>query len=61
MQEVKAYFPRKRKLYGYKVEVAVRPVGIGSDFRKHYPRSVSDILILYDRIKNRKHRLEKRK
>ena len=60
MQEGKVYFSGKHKLYGYKVEVAVRPNGIASDFSKHYPGSVSDVSILYDRIKSHQCRLEKR-
>ena len=60
MQEGKVYFSGKHRLYGYKVEVAVRPSGIASDFSRHCPGSSSDVSILYDRIKNHKCRLEKR-
>ena len=60
MQEGKVYFSGKHKLYGYKVEVAVRPNGTASGFSKHYPGSFSDVPILYNRIKIHKCRLKKR-
>ena len=55
----KLYFSGKHKLYGFKVEAAVRPNGIASAFSKHYPGSISDISIMYDRIQSHKYRLEK--
>ena len=60
MQEEKVYFSGKHKLYGFKVEVAVRPNGIVSASSNRYPGSISDISIMYDRIHSHKCRLEKR-
>lgn len=59
MQEGKKYFSGKHKLYGYKVEVAVRPNGYASAFSAHYPGSVSDISIFQRRIDEHKFRTEK--
>ena len=59
MQEGKLYFSKKHNLYGYKVEVTVRPNGIASSYSKHYPGSTSDINILYDRKEETKKRLSK--
>eukprot|EP00171_Calliarthron_tuberculosum_P021823 IDg21823t1 len=59
MQEGKVYFSGKHKLYGYKVEVAVRSNGLASAYSKHYAGSVSDITILTKRIEEHRLRLEK--
>lgn len=59
MQEGKKYFSGKHKLYGYKVEVAVRPNGLASAFSAHYAGSVSDISIMTRRVQEHKFRLEK--
>ena len=59
MQEGKRYFSGKHRIYGYKVEVAVRANGLASAYSKHYPGSVSDIGILTDRLDEHKWRLEK--
>ena len=48
MQEGKTYFSGKRKLYGFKFEVAVRANGISCAFSKHFPGSVSDISIMQE-------------
>ncbi len=42
----KVYYSGKHKLYGYKVEVAVRANGIASALSRHYSGSVSDINIM---------------
>ena len=60
MQEGKVYFSGKHKLYGYKVEVAVRPNGLASVFSRHYPGSVSDINILSRRTAKHQERLLKK-
>ena len=59
MQEGKKYFSGKHKLYGYKMEVAVRPNGLASAFSPHYPGSVSDTSILTQRISEHRFRTEK--
>lgn len=59
MQEGKKYFSGKHKLYGYKVEVAVRPNGFAAAFSPHYPGSVSDISIMSRRIEEHRFRTEK--
>lgn len=59
MQEGKRYFSGKHKLYGYKMEVCVRPNGLASAFSQHYPGSVSDITIMSQRIEEHKFRTEK--
>eukprot|EP00171_Calliarthron_tuberculosum_P022852 IDg22852t1 len=59
MAEGKKYFSGKHKLYGYKVEVSVRPNGLAAAYSKHYPGSVSDITILTKRMEEHKWRLEK--
>ena len=59
MQEGKVYFSGKHKLYGFKVEVAVRPNGMASAFSRHYPGSVSDLSILLDGIDGHLKRTEK--
>ena len=60
MQEGKVYFSGKHKLYGFKVEVAVRPNGFASAFSKHYPGSTSDLNIMHDRLEIHRRRLQKR-
>lgn len=45
MTEGKKYFSGKHKLYGYKVELSVLPIGICIGCTKHYPGSVSDLEI----------------
>ena len=60
MQEGKVYYSEKHKLYGYKVEVSIRPNEISSAFTEHYPGSVSDIEIMHKRLHLHKCRLEKR-
>ena len=47
LQEGKKYFSGKHKLYGYKVEVCVLPIGIAVHCTSHYPGSVEDIDIFY--------------
>ena len=42
-QEAKVFFSGKHKLYGYKCEVSVLPLGIACFATAHYPGSVSDI------------------
>ena len=59
MQEGKVYFSGKHKLYGYKMEVAVRPNGLASWCSKHYPGSVSDIGILTEGIQDHLRRVRK--
>jgi len=60
MQEGKNYFSGKHKLYGYKVEVAVRPNGFATAFSTHYPGSTSDITIMHERLTQHAERLRKR-
>ncbi len=60
IQERKLYLSVKHKLYGYKVEVAVRPNGLASAFSPHYPGSVSDIKIMSRRTAKHQERLLKR-
>ena len=59
MQEGKLYFSVKHKLYGYKIEVAVRPNGLAFSCSRHYSGSVSDINIMSRRMKKHQERLEK--
>ena len=47
LQEGKKYFSGKHKLYGYKMEVSVLPIGIAVHCNSHYPGSVADIDIFY--------------
>ena len=47
LQEGKKYFCGKHKLYGYKVEVSVLPIGLAVHCNSHYPGSVADIDIFY--------------
>eukprot|EP00171_Calliarthron_tuberculosum_P002383 IDg2383t1 len=42
MQESKVYISGKHKLYGFKVELSVRPNGLAVDFSTHCPGSVSE-------------------
>ena len=60
MQEGKVYYSGKHKLYGYKVEVCVRPNGLASAFSSHFPGSVSDLTILHKRHTIHQKRLKKR-
>ena len=60
MKEGKIYFSSKHKLYGYKVELSVRPNRVASAFSKHYPGSKSDYAIMQERIEDHKLRLENR-
>lgn len=59
MLEGKRYFSGKHKLYGYKIEVAVRPNGLASAFSAHRPGSVSDIAIMTQRVEEHTFRAEK--
>lgn len=59
MQEWKVYFSGKHKLYGFKLEVAVRPKGLTCWCSKQYPGSVSDINIMFHSAKHHMYRLEK--
>lgn len=59
IQEGKLYFSGKHKLYGFKVEVAVKPNGLASNASRHYAGSVSDISILSKRIMKTQARLTK--
>lgn len=43
MQEVKRYFSRKHKLYGYKIEASILPNGLCTGLTPHYPGSTSDL------------------
>lgn len=43
IQEGKVYFIGKHKLYVYKVEMFVLPVGLAINCTAHYARSVSDL------------------
>lgn len=45
IEEGKAYFSGKHKLYGYKVEVSVLPNGMAIGATRHYPGAVSDLRI----------------
>ena len=46
MQGGKKYFSRKHKLYGFKMEVTVRPNGMAVACSQHFPGSVSDLNIM---------------
>ena len=46
-QESKVYFSGKYKLYGYKCEVSVLPIGIACHATGYFPCSVADIDIFY--------------
>lgn len=59
LREGKKYFSGKHKLYGFKVEVAVKPNGLDCAASRHYPRSVADISILQKRIQKTEKRLAK--
>eukprot|EP00171_Calliarthron_tuberculosum_P021722 IDg21722t1 len=59
MQEGKVYFSGKHKLYGFKVEVAVRPNGLATAFSNHYPGSISDMTIFTERARLLQRRLKK--
>ena len=58
MQEGKVYFSGKRKLNGYKVEVAVRPIGIASAFSESFSGIISDLTISYERLHLHMNRLK---
>ncbi len=58
MQEKKFYFSRKHKLYGQKVEVSIRPNGLGSVFSRHYLASVIGINIMSRRMKKNHEKLQ---
>ncbi len=60
MQEGKVYFSGKHKLYGFKVEFAVRPNCLASAFSRHYLGSVSDINIMYRTTAKHQERLLKK-
>ncbi len=60
MQEGKNFFSGKHKLYGYKVEVAVRPNGFATAFSAHFLGSTSDLTIMHARLKYHEERLKKR-
>ena len=51
MQEGKNVFLGKHKLYGYKVEVAVRPNGFATAFSAHFPGFTFDLTIMHERMK----------
>lgn len=57
--ESKVYYSGKHHLYGYKLEVCVRPNGLASDVSRHYPGSVADISIMSDRVSIHRARLQK--
>ena len=57
--EGKKYFSGKHKLYGFKVEVCVRPNGLASDFSPHYPGSTAEKSIFMGRIEMHRCRLKK--
>lgn len=42
IQEGNVYFSGKHKLYGYKVEMSIIPVGLAISRTTHYPGSVSN-------------------
>lgn len=46
IKEGKFYVSGKHKLYGFKVEFALRPNGFASAFSKRYPGSTSDLSIM---------------
>jgi len=45
LQEAKVFYSGKHKLYGYKVEVSVLPIGIAISCTSHYPGSYADLEI----------------
>ena len=50
LEEGKKYYSGKHKLYGYKVEVSVLPIGIAVHCTDHYPGSIADIDIFYKNL-----------
>ena len=50
MQEGKAYFCGKHKLYRLKVEVSVLRNGLAIECTKHYPGSTADAEIFYQNV-----------
>ena len=51
LQEAKAHYSGKHKLYGYQVEVSVLPNGLALCCSRHYPAATSDIDI-FQRMRN---------
>ena len=60
MEEGKKFYSGKHKLYGYKVEVSVLPIGIAVDCTDHYPGSIADIDIFYNNLEYHKSALSKK-
>jgi len=58
--EAKVYYSGKHHLYGYKLEVSVRPNGLASDCSEHYPGSVTDISIMSERVQIHRKRVTKK-
>ena len=50
LEEGKKYDSGKHKVYGYKVEVSVLPIGIAVHCTDHYPGSIADIEIFYKNL-----------
>lgn len=59
IDEAKKYFSGKHKLYGYKVEVSVLPVGFAIFCSDHYYGSKSDIDIFHEMRSQHRSALEK--
>ena len=60
MEEGKKFYSGKHKIYGYKVEVSVLPIGIAVDGTDHYPGSIADIDIFYNNLEYHKSALSKK-
>lgn len=60
LRESKLYYSGKYHLYGYKLEVSVRPNGLASDSSVHHPGSISDLTIMHNRLDKHRQRTRKR-